>query len=143
VTLRSPYGGLHRLAWTDGNDMTRVELPDDLPATFRSTLDEPLEVRGRWSLYFYVPRGTEVVGGFATSTTGRLLDGAGNEVFRFDEMDEPDYFSVPVPEGQTGTLWRLERCSGSRMLMTVPPYLARSGKALLLPKEVIAADAKQ
>ncbi|MFO7905225.1 MAG: DUF4838 domain-containing protein [Pirellulaceae bacterium] len=139
VVLRSPHGGLHRLQWTDGNDMTRVSCPDDLPWTFRSTLEDPLELRGRWSLYFYVPRGTKKVGGFATATIGRLLDGSGAVVFSFEEMDEPDYFSVPVPEGQDGTLWRFDHCSGSRMLLTVPPYLAPSADDLLLPREVVKA----
>ncbi len=141
VVLTSPCGGLHRVEWTDGRDMTRVVWPDDLPRTFRSTLEEPLHLRGRWSLYFYVPRGTEKVGGFATATTGRLLNGEGDEVFSFAEMDEPDYFCVPVPEGRDGTLWRFDACSGSRMLATVPPYLAPSAGDLLLPREVVRADA--
>ena len=64
------FGGLHRLEWTDGNDMTRVAWPEGLPLTFRSTLEEPLRLQGRWSLVFYVPRGTRKVGGFTTSTTG-------------------------------------------------------------------------
>jgi hypothetical protein len=120
--------------------MTRVVWPEDLPRTFRSTLDEPLRLQGRWSLYFYVPRGTQKVAGFATATTGRVLDRSGNAVFSFDRMDEPDYFSIAVPEGQAGALWRLEHCSGSRMLITVPPYLAPSAGDLLLPREVVTAD---
>ncbi len=121
--------------------MTRVVWPGDVPQTFRSVLDEPLELRGRWSLYFYVPRGTRQVGGFATATTGRLLDGSGNVRFSFEEMDRPDYFCVSVPEGQDATLWRFDDCSGSRMLMTTPPYLAPSADDLLLPREVVTADA--
>jgi hypothetical protein len=31
--------------------------------------------------------------------------------------------------------------AGKRLLMTVPPCLARSPKELLLPKEVVKADA--
>jgi hypothetical protein len=141
VVLRSPHGGLHRVEWSDGHDMTRVVWPDALPRTFRSALEEPLRLIGRWSLYCYVPRGTKKVGGFATATTGRLLDGSGRVLFSFHEMDEPDYFSVDVPEGQDGTLWKFEHCSGSRMLMTIPPYLAPSAGDLLLPREVVRADA--
>jgi hypothetical protein len=141
VTLASPYDGLHRLEWDDGRDMTRVAWPDDLPITFRSALGDSPRLVGRWSLCCYVPRGTKTVGGFATATTGRLLDGSGSVVFSFEEMDKPDYFSVAVPEGQDGRLWRFEHCSGSRMLMTVPPYLAPSAADLLLPREVVAADA--
>jgi len=140
VVLASPYNGLHALEWTDGADMTRVVWPEDLPLTFRSTLEAPMRFIGRWSLYFYVPKGTRTVAGFTTSTTGRLLDGNGRKVFSFDAMKQPDYFSVPVPDGQAGTLWRFVHCAGSRMLMTVPPYLAASARDLLLPREVVDAD---
>jgi hypothetical protein len=140
ISLVSPHRGMHRLQWSDGNDMTRIVWPDDLPLTFRSTMNEPLRLQGRRSLVFYVPRGTRTVAGFATATTGRLLDGSGNTVWSFEDMDEPDYFQVTVAEGQDATLWRFENCSGSRMLLTVPPYLAPTPSALLLPREVVEAD---
>jgi len=105
-----------------------------------SSLDEPAQCQGRWQLYFYVPRGTVTVGGFSTGNRGTLHDGDGNVVFNFAEMDEAGYFSVPVAEGQDGRLWRFDNATGARMLMTVPPYLARNGKELLLPREVVEAD---
>lgn len=141
VTLDTPYDGLHTLEWTDGSDMTRLIWPEDLPFTVRSTLEDQMRLRGRWDLYFYVPRGTQVVGGYTTSTQGRLLDADGNVAFDFADMDEAGYFSVPVPEGQDATLWRFDNSVGARMLMTVPPYLARSAEDLLLPREVVEADA--
>jgi len=140
VALTSRYGGLHTLEWTDGHDMTRVTWPDDLPFTVRSAQDAPMRLSGRWSLYFYVPKGTVKVAGFATATAGKLLDGDGREVLAFGDMKQPDYFSVAVPDGQDGTLWKFEHCLGSRMLMTVPPYLAPSAKDLLLPREVVDAE---
>ncbi len=141
VTLRSPYGGLHRVEWSDGQDRTHLAWPEDQPMTMRSTLDAPAQPQGRWTLYFYVPRGTEMVAGFSTGTRGTLRDGEGTVRFDFAELDEPAYFQVPVPEGQAGRLWRFERCEGSRMLMTVPPYLARNAAELLLPREVVQQDA--
>ncbi|MEX2577781.1 MAG: DUF4838 domain-containing protein [Verrucomicrobiales bacterium] len=141
VVLSTPYDGLHSLEWSDGNDMTRVVWPDGLPFTVRSTLEDQMNFVGRWSLYFYVPRGTRVVGGYSTGTQGKLLDGRGNTVFSFGDLGQADYFSVPVPEGQDGTLWKFENCSGRRMLMSVPPYLAPSAEDLLLPREVVEADA--
>ena len=141
VLLRSPRTGLHVLAWRDGRDMTRLALPETVPLTFRSSLDDPLETVGRWSLYFYVPRGTRTVGGYATHPSGRLVDARGRTALAFDGMDRAGYFSVAVPEGQDGRLWKFEHCAGSRMLMTVPPYLAARPADLLLPREVVAADA--
>jgi len=99
-----------------------------------------MRLSGRWSLFFYVPKGTVKVAGFTTATAGKLLDGGGREVLSFEDMEQADYFSVAVPDGQDGTLWKFENCIGSRMLMTVPPYLAPSAKDLLLPREVADAE---
>lgn len=140
VVLRSPHQGLHRLEWNDGSDMTQVIWPDNLPMTVRSTLDEPMRLGGRWDLYFYVPKGTTIVGGYSDSTRGRLVDGAGNLQFDFGTLDAAGYFSVDVPEGQDGALWKFVDSRGSRLLMTVPPYLATSLETLLLPREVVVAD---
>jgi hypothetical protein len=106
--------------------------------TLVSSPDVPTEFHGRWSLYFYVPKGTKVVGGFA-SGAGSLLAPDGKKVRDFD--GKPGYFSVPVPAGHDGKLWMFSNTAGKRLLMTVPPCLARSPKELLLPKEVVKADA--
>jgi len=143
IVLTSPYSGLHRLEWNDGSDMTSVVFPKDLPLTIRSTLEEPMRLSGRWDLYFYVPRGTTVVGGYSDSTRGRILDGDNKVVFDFSTMNAAGYFSVPVPERQDGKLWKFSDSSGSRMLMTVPPYLATSVETLLLPREVVDSDRRQ
>lgn len=118
-----------------------VLVAETLPVTFRSGLEDAFAASGRWNLYFYVPLGTKVVGGYAATAAGRLLDADGKPVYLFEEMQQPGYFSVPVGEGQDGRLWKFERCSGARMLMTVPPYLAASADALLLPQEVVMKDA--
>ncbi len=140
IVLTSPYSGLHRLQWNDGSDMTRVILPRDLPLTIRSTLEEPMRLGGRWDLYFYVPRGTAVVGGYTDSTRGNMLDGDNKVVFDFSTLQAAGYFSVVVPEGQDGKLWKFSDSRGSRMLMTVPPYLATGIETLLLPREVVESD---
>ncbi len=143
ITLTSPYSGLHRLEWTDGSDMTEVIVQSDLPLTIRSTLEDPMRLGGRWDLYFYVPRGTQVVGGYTDSTTGTMLDGDNNVMFDFSTMAAAGYFSVPVPDGQDGLLWKFANSRGKRMLMTVPPYLAMSVEKLLLPREVVEADQRK
>lgn len=142
VTLRSPFGGLHTLEVSDGSDMTALDLPDDLPVTIRSSMDDPPgnSLFGRWTLYFYVPRGTKVVGGFTEDQTGLMRDGQGKLVLDFGKLEQAGYFRVPVPAGQDGRLWKIENALGHKLLMTVPPYLARSGKELLLPREVVEAD---
>jgi hypothetical protein len=47
-----------------------------------------------------------------------------------------DHKPVPKHLHQDGRLWRF----GHRVLLTLPPYLARDGRELLLPAEVVRAD---
>jgi hypothetical protein len=142
VVLKSPHSGLHQLQWSDGDDRTRIAWPENQPLTMRSALDERDGPSDNWTLYFYVPRGTASVGGFSTGVGGLMCDGDGQTVCDFGQTKGPGYFNVPVPKGQDGRLWRFERSSGQRLLMTVPPYLARNAAELLLPKEVVDRDAK-
>ena len=109
--------------------------------TLRSSMDQVPNLQGRWSLYFYVPKGTRTVAGYSANDKGTLRDPDGQVVFDFASMKEAGYFEVPVAVGQDGKLWKFHQCQSSRRLLTVPPYLARDGRELLLPREVIAADA--
>ncbi len=150
IVLRTPHGGLHRVETVDGGDHTRVEWPAEVPVTVESGIDSPhvtSQFRGPWSMYFYVPKGTKVIGGWASRVanwaprvSGRLLDPQGREAYDFGKTEE-GWFKVPVPEGQDGRLWKFENSQGQRLLMTVPPYLVRRAQDLLLPAEVVEADA--
>lgn len=140
LQLKTAFSGLHRLVVNDRQAGTSLILPEGIAATLRSSPEEPAKLTGRWSLYFYVPKGTKIVGGFSDGV-GSLLDGTGKVVHEFGKA--PGYFSVPVPPGQDGTLWLFRNSIGRRMLMTVPPYLARSPEELLLPEEVVRADARK
>ncbi len=138
VSLRTTFAGLHRVEVTDSGAGTAMTWPDGAPVTVVSSPEAPAEFHGRWGLYFYVPKGTKVIGGFA-SGPGGLLDPAGKKVHEFD--GKPGYFSVEVPAGQDGKAWMFVNTAGQRLLMTVPPCLARSPQELLLPAEVVKADA--
>jgi hypothetical protein len=100
-------------------------------------------------MYFYVPKGTKVIGGWASRianwaprVSGQLVDPEGKVAFDFGKNEE-GWFKAPVPEGQDGKLWKFADSQGQRLLMTVPPYLARSAEELLLPAEVVEADSKK
>jgi hypothetical protein len=140
VVFESPHKGLHRLEWNDHGDMTHIDWPPGQPMSFRAGAEDAQSPRHRWIRYFYVPRGTKVVGGFATRNNGAMFDGSGRKVFDFRRMEGADYFSVPVREGEDGRLWKFHRGTGTRRLMTVPPYMARDETELLLPREVVEAD---
>jgi len=140
VVLRAKQAGLHKITVSDGNDATRVRWPDKTPMTIVSSRLEPGNLTSRWSLYFYVPKGTKTVVVFA-SGSGSLLDGSGAEAFKFDAW-KPSFCSIPVPKGQSGKLWKFHKCTGKRLLINVPPFLARSGAELLLPKAVVDRDSR-
>lgn len=150
VVLKTPHAGLHRLETVDGGDFTRIQWPEGMPVTVESGIDTPgvtSHFRGSWTLYFYVPKGTKQVGGWASRIanwapriSGKLLDADGREVLDFGKAEE-GWFKAPVPPGQDGRLWKFENAVGQRLLMTVPPYLARRAEELLLPAEVVEADA--
>jgi hypothetical protein len=93
VRLKTTHRGLHQIDVTDGGDYTRIVWPEGMPVTLASGFDMPhvgSHFRGGWTLYCYVPQGTQVVGGWAARIapwaprlSGVLKDGAGNVVFDF------------------------------------------------------------
>lgn len=147
LKLATPYAGLHRVVAVDGGDHTRIEWPRGMPVCIESGINSPgvtSHFRGEWTLVFYVPRGTKVIGGWASRIanwapriSGTLVNPEGGVALDFGSSEE-GWFRVPVPEGMDGRLWRFEKSQGQRLLMTVPPYLARNAAELLLPAEVVA-----
>jgi len=139
LKLETKFPGLHRIEVSDATQGTLIEWPDGMPMTVVSSTEQPAKLYGRWHLYFYVPKGTPIIGGFAEGE-GFLLDPDGKTVHTF--AAKPGYFSVKVPAGQDGRLWSFKHSGGNRQLMTVPPCLARDASELLLPEEVVLRDAK-
>jgi len=142
VRLETSFPGMHRVTVSDGSAGTSITWPQGVPMVFESSLENsPNLAGGRWTMVFYVPKGTKVVGGYR-SGQGTILDGSGKAVLKLTDENDPGFWSVPVAPGQDGKLWTLSSVTGRVMLMTVPPYIARSGAELLLPKEVVEADSK-
>ena len=140
IQLKTTFQGLHRINVSDQSAGTQVSWPEGMPMTVESSLQSPVRfTAGRWSMYFYVPKGTTVVGGYINGV-GHLLDADGKVAKKFEAPDNQSYWNVPVAPGQDGKLWMLQGIAGQAMLMTVPPYLARSADELLLPVEVIKSD---
>src|SRR5690606_31234709 len=142
--MKTTFAGLHRIDVDPGRNGAHVSWPDGIPVAFASSQEERLGLSGRIDMYFYVPKSTKVVGGYAQGT-GHVLDGDGKKIFEFTraQFGNGDYFSIPVAPGQDGKLWAFAFSAGPRYLMTVPPYLARSGQELLLPREVVEKDRVQ
>ena len=138
VVLRTKQAGLHRVTVSDGHDMTAIQWPEGTPWTFLSSLEDPMRSAGRWHLYFYVPKGTKKIGLYA-GANGRILDPTGATVIDL-ERTPVDFHAIEVPAGQDGRLWKIHQGSKPVRFLNVPPYLARNGEELLLPREVVERD---
>jgi hypothetical protein len=138
VRLQANGPGLHRVELADRSAGTALSGPAGMRWAIPAGPEEAVELYGRWTLYFYVPRGTKEVIGYSAGV-GELHDGDGKKVFAFSAR--PDYFRVSVSAPQQGRLWRFTSCLGRKVLLNVPPYLARDNRELLLPEEVVRADA--
>ncbi len=143
VELKTPFKGLHRVEVRSQRQGAAISWAQGTPVSYASSIEEPVTLSHRVDMYFYVPKGTKVIGGFA-SGVGALRggDGAAKPIFTFTKegFEKGGYFNIPVPPGQDGKLWQFVSSAGPRLLMTVPPYLARSADELLLPKEVVEAE---
>lgn len=137
VKLTTTFTGLHRIEVADKTAGTRITWPESVPLTIASSHEDPTNFTGRWSLYFYVPKGTKVVGGYSAGP-GAMLDAGGKKIFEFAAKGA--YFQVSVPQGQDGKVWKMHQCAGERILMTVPSVFARSPQDLLLPADVVHKD---
>ncbi|MFV0416365.1 MAG: hypothetical protein ACK5NG_08365 [Chthoniobacterales bacterium] len=127
--------GLHRIEIEDGGNLTFLHWPTSQKLAIPAGQEDCAELNARYSLYFFVPKGTQNIGGYGTQN-GRILDADGQEIFALSKMEAPGYFDIPVPKGQDGKIWKINQGQGKTFLMTVPPYLSPNKDSLLVPAEV-------
>lgn len=138
LSLKQP--GLYKIIVKDGNDRTQVNWPKGQLMTIASTQENPMNrFYGLWMGYFYVPKGTKMIGLFG-GEHGEVRDSQDRPHFWLNGR-EPNFYSVPVPPGEDGKFWRVRYCRGAVRLLTVPPFFAKTPGELLLPEEVLAKDA--
>ncbi|HYW79616.1 MAG TPA: hypothetical protein VE890_08565, partial [Thermoguttaceae bacterium] len=139
VELSPKEPGLYKIVIQDGGDRTQVTWPVGQRVTIRSSRQEPMNPNySNWMLYFYVPKGTKVIG-LHGGGHGEVQDSTGQPLFSLNDR-QANFYSLPVPKGQDGKPWRIRYGRGAIRLLTVPPYFARSVDELLLPSEVVASD---
>ena len=141
ITLKSPHIGFHILSWYDGGDRTHLRWDYGQPVTLHVGLSNAFSFQSDPVLYFYVPKGTKTVGGFMTRQDEAEIRTPIRTVQDWQGEDNTGYFNIPVQEGEDGTLWRVY-CNKrfTLRLMSVPPYLARNERELMLPEEVVEKD---
>lgn len=128
LEIKDQAAGYHLTNWSK-----------DIPLTFESSMERSPVILGGWQFVFYVPKGTQKVNLFVKGR-GTIQDQEGGVLEGLPQ--EPTYLSIPVPPGQDGTFWKFTgKTGGTIQLLNVPPYLASSASQLLLPREVVEADA--
>jgi hypothetical protein len=133
VSLRAPKAGTYRIVIRENKRGASLEWPFGAPVAIVSGEGTPADFHGRWNGWFYVPRGTKVVGGYSGGV-GFVRDASGRVLLELPV--KPDHFRVEVPAGQDGKLWRFEKSAGIRLLMTVPPYLFRAQAEAIVPRSL-------
>jgi hypothetical protein len=139
LSLDTTYDEMHTIAFSDGLGSSLLAKSSAHPLTWQPS--STMVTSGRYYQYFYVPKGTTVVGGYAasapTSPSPTIRDSTGAILHT---IVAPGQFTVPVPAGQDGKVWKLNAFSSGVELMTVPNLIASTIPDLLLPSEVVAAD---
>lgn len=109
-----------------------------LPAAIKSTPEYAPDFYEHCTLYFYVPKGTKIVGGYASTGSGIVKNANGVPVHTFGVLS--GHFAIPVQNGQDGNFWKIENNIGDKFLMTVPPYFFRTPDEGMVPVEIAKRD---
>lgn len=139
VTFTAKQRGLYRITWSERLSGTQAKWPIDIARTVLTSEGNRKQVSGRHSWYFYVPKGTRVIGAYSEASAGKLHDPTGNPVLDLAQTTD-DYVSIEVAEGQDGKLWSVRSLAGRFRLLNVPPYAAAKAEDLLLPEEVVKRE---
>jgi hypothetical protein len=141
VRLTTGEPGVYLVRVSDGGDRTRVRWLSDLPLSFPSTLDQPVnQTHPQWAAYFYVPKGTRRIG-LRGGEHGEVLDAEGRPHFWLNGRPT-GFYTVDVPDGQDGRFWRVRYIRGPLQLLTVPPYFARSPREMVLPVDLLEQESR-
>lgn len=139
VKLNLKHAGIYKITVSDGNDRTLVAWPEAVPQLILSDQDHPINKNyGQWMAYFYVPKGTKVIGFFG-GEHGEIRDSEDRPQFWLNGRAN-NFYSCQVPEGQDGKVWKVRYVRGQLHMLTVPPYFARTPQELALPREVVEKD---
>jgi hypothetical protein len=130
--------GLYKIAITNAKPGLTWSWGTGTGIVFQTT-DDLAVFTGSYSGYFYVPLGTTEIGFFAQSGTIKFFS-ADNVQRGATITASNNYYTIDVPAGTDGQLWRVTAPSNKFRLYTVPRELFREPTAVLLPREVAAAD---
>ncbi len=136
VTVPVPASGLYRLEIVDSSAGFRLVVPAGRPAVLALERGRKYHHFGHMPrVYFHVPAGTEALSYFIVNSTPHRLYTPDGELFKIVE-ESGSFITIPVPEGSDGKTWSMSQLAlGQLWFFNLPPYLAASPEALLVPRE--------
>ncbi len=138
VVVKPKRPGLHRLEVNDGNDMTRYGFPAELAVAIPMGAESTPGLNG--DAWFFVPKGTRVLGFFCVAHRGRLCGPDGATIKNLAKTN--GHYSIEVPEGADGHFWSIRGFNGRFRPLTVPPALNINPKKCLIPGDAGILPAK-
>lgn len=136
IHLRPKQPGLYRITMNDRMVGTFLRPGNDTLLVLAVTSEVQVPTVG--TMYFYVPRGTKMLGFYANMIRGTLTMPDGKVAMKFSKHN--DYFQLPVPKETAGKVWTLNAGQGTLRLMTVPSYFSFRSDLMLLPQEVVEKE---
>ncbi|MFW6059667.1 MAG: DUF4838 domain-containing protein [Phycisphaeraceae bacterium] len=140
LTFDVPEAGLYYIEIADSGAGWRITAEPGRVATIPLRRDQAYRHAGHMPrLYFYVPKGTRTIDYYWKGGPHRV-HGPDGEVVREVEVNGR-FVRIDVPAGADGQLWSFTRMALRHLwFFNVPNYVAASGDALLLPRDVVEAD---
>ncbi len=137
VKLRPNMAGLHKVEILDPTSYLEMKWPSGTPLVFpfRQVLHGmPRAKEVPYSGWIYIPAKAGRIAGYSEAPAGNILDDAGKVLHDFAKGKSPNYFDVKIQPSDEPRVFKLEGMKGKIMLMTTPPYMARSPEEMLVPK---------
>ena len=130
VVFKPKHAGLHKLFINDNGDMSRIIWPENMAVARPVKSESSPELKGVF--YFYVPQDTKILGFYAKTSRGTILDPSGKAAFKLAKRN--GFYHIPVKPEQCGKLWKINNLSGVVKFLTVPSILSLRSKHYLVPK---------
>ncbi len=135
LELQAGEPGMYAIEVTDLAGICEMEWPKQAPVFIPAGEGRSTVISNVYDAWFFVPPGIEEIGGYSALAQGRIVDEERGVIFDFSQHPEASYFSVPIQNSDKGRFFKFEDSKGKKLLMTVPPYLARRPSELGIPKE--------
>ena len=132
------HAGLHRLEVSDGSDRTRYAFPPDLPVAIHVAREKFPTFDG--TFFFYVPRGVRTLGFYASTSRGAIISPDGGKAEPLSGKN--GFFTLEVPAGADGAVWKVSNALGVFRPLTAPPWLNLAHERMLLPRTALKAKGK-